>query len=525
MLVPIYDIGSKGLNCDVPATQISPVEWTQLKNVAVRGDSLQLTPGHSLLIVPTIAPYYLQEAPLWPYNYWICAGLTKVHAILGQFETDITRAAGDYTATAYDRWTGGSFNGIPFLNSGKDAPQVWDPISLDQKLIDLPYWPSGAIAKTLRSFKGYLVALGPTKSSVYYSRMVKWSDIAEPGFLPGSWDATDPTKDAGEVMLPGGTDALVDCKPLGDVNILYTETSTWTQTLTGTDAIFGFSRIFDLSGILSQDCVQSLRGKHFVVTQEDIIVHNGTSIESIAERRVRNWFFRNLNSNVYSITFTLLDRTNREIWVCFPAEGSGVCNLALIWNWLYNTWTIRDLPNVRSGAASLSSPTFSLDLWEYGDAKVWNEEELETWETTPEASLKPETIVMSPSDTTGILQVDESTTFGSGVIAGCVEKDACDFIGLDSDGKPAADFQSFKMVLAVHPMFEAAYGTEVYITVGSQPTPSSDIAWGEKKIFTVGLSDKTDHYISGKHYAIKFEWTTTCKLLGYSLDVVPLGQL
>jgi hypothetical protein len=524
-LVPIYDVGVKGVNFDLPPTQLSPTEWSNMRNVAVRGDCVQLTSGQSALLTPDIAPYYLQEAPLWPNNYWLCAGLKKVYAILGALMTDITRASGgDYSADPYGRWNGGSFNGIPFLNNAVDVPQVWDPIDLSQKLIDLPDWPAATTAKVLRSYKGYLIALGPVKSGSYYPRMVKWSDVAEPGYLPGSWDESDPTKDAGEVILSEGTDGIVDCKPLGDANILYTENSTWSQSLTGTDAIFAFSKIFEMSGMLAQDCVQALRGKHFVVTQEDIVVHNGTTMESVAERRVRDWFFRNLDSSAYNITFTLLDRRNREIWICFPSSG-GVCDLALIWNWHFNTWTTRDLPGIRAGASSISSPVYTNDLWDYGDSYTWEEESVQTWQLSGQATLSAEAVIISPPDTSGILLVDSSETFAGVEVEGTIEKDACDFLAVDSDGKPAADFAQYKHVLAIHPIVDAVDGTEIYVTVGSQTNPRAAVVWGETQIFIVGLLSKTDHYISGQHYAVKFMWKTECKFLGYYIDVVPLGQL
>jgi hypothetical protein len=225
------------------------------------------------------------------------------------------------------------------------------------------------------------------------------------------------------------------------------------------------------------------------------------------------------------MTFTLLDRRNKEVWVCFPSSG-GVCDLALIWNWNYNTWTIRDLPNVQTGASSTSSPTYFQDLWDYGDALQWNEEDVQHWALASGAtSLAAEAIIMSPPDTTGILLVDDSVLFNAATITGTVEKTSCDFIGLAQDGKPASDFNQWKLVLAIHPMVDALDGTVLAVAVGSQDNPRDTPTWGSSQNFIVGTDQKLDFYVTGKHYAIRFTCTSEFKLLGYSIDVTALGQL
>jgi hypothetical protein len=44
------------------------------------------------------------------------------------------------------------------------------------------------------------------------------------------------------------------------------------------------------------------------------------------------------------------DRLTREVWILFPTGGTEL-DTALVWNWAYNTWTIRSLSRVMGAAA------------------------------------------------------------------------------------------------------------------------------------------------------------------------------
>ena len=528
MIVPINDIGSPGVIKDIPAMQLAPGAWSDVNNVGFWGTYARRVRGHSLLIPVSVVPYYLLEAQLAEQYFWLYAGLRKVYGFLGTTSADITRAAGDYTGSVYDRWNGGNFNNTPFLNNGVDVPQMWDPISLSQPLQALPYWPSTYRAKVMRTFKTYMIALGITKASTLYPRMVKWSDSADPGYLPGSWDETDPTKAAGEVTLSEGADPLVDCMVLGDSNILYLEDTTWTQQLSGTETIFTFAKAFNMSGLLAQDCVQSFRSNHFAVTQDDLIVHDGITITSVADDRLRRWFFVNLDSSVFQITFTLIDRRNREIWVCFPMSGGGVCTTALVWNWFLGTWTIRDLPDIRAGASSIHSPTYVNDLWDGADTYDWDTESTQDW-ALPGNRVYAEVLLLAPADLSGVMQVDDSNSFAGTDFASYVERTGLSVVALSTDGKTVADPEIWKTLIAIHPRIKAPISAQFSIELGSQIVPEGTVTWNAAQTFTVGTDLKVDANppVCGRFFAVRISHAggVDWDLYGYDLDVVAGGQL
>ena len=88
-----------------------------------------------------------------------------------------------------------------------------------------------------------------------------------------------------------------------------------------------------------------------VIGSNDIYLFGGHpgSIQSIAEGRVRDYFFSNINPETQETMFTLRIVAKNEIWVCYPKGTSAFPNEALIWNYRENTWAIRNISEMRSG--------------------------------------------------------------------------------------------------------------------------------------------------------------------------------
>jgi hypothetical protein len=265
--------------------------------------------------------------------------LAKAYAFLGTTHADITNAGGDYTGDETDHWNGGVFHGIPVINNGVDNPQMWNLPGLGTALVDITAWPASTSAKVVRPFRNFLVALDVTKAGVRYSRMVKWSHRADPDAMPDSWDETDATKDTGEQSLEEGEEELVDCATLGNSNYIYTEVAAWEQALIGGPSIFAFRKKFPSVGMLTQGCAGKFQRRHFVVTANDIVVHDGSQVQSVADGIVRKWFFANLSSSNFRQTRVIPQHSNSEMWICFPSTGASAIDTALVWNWVFNSWT------------------------------------------------------------------------------------------------------------------------------------------------------------------------------------------
>ena len=219
----------------------------------------------------------------------------------------------------------------------------------------------------IRGFGDHLVAGNLTKidandlTSVVevMTGVVKTSDVAAPGEIPRNWNPNASGVSTAEEVTLSETFTVKDMLSLQGNLYIYTTGSI--HVMTPTNAAppappFSFSKITDAHGVLSANILKEYEGRHFVVGTNDIYIFAGNpgDKQSVADGRVRQFFFDNLNPIYEQQVFTLQNVGQNEIWLCYPtiASTSGECNEALIWNYRSNTWTIRDLKNVTSGDVS-----------------------------------------------------------------------------------------------------------------------------------------------------------------------------
>ena len=142
------------------------------------------------------------------------------------------------------------------------------------------------------------------------------------------------------------------------------------RTFTGGNLVFDIKKLFDDSGALSRNCVAEFNGKHFVVTNGDLIVHNGVSKQSVASTIVKRTLFEEIDSTNYANIFVTHNKQKNEIWVSYPTVGSTFCNKALIWNYEANAFSFRELPDILHIATGIVNPGASAVLWS-GQSQSW----------------------------------------------------------------------------------------------------------------------------------------------------------
>lgn len=522
-IINIDRVGTKGFIRDIPGYQ-SPFEaWDDVRNVRFEDGAVVKGNGWTQTRAASVEPYQLFPVITPTGAFFAYAGLTKVYGWVASTQADITNAGGDYTGAANNYWNGGMFNGVPIFNNGVDPPQMWTPISLSQKLQDLADWPANTTARVIRPFKNFLVGLDIVRPGLTDSRLVKWGSSADPGTLPASWDHTDATNDAGENALSEGTDSLVDCKQLGDYNIIYGETSTYAMSYIGPPYIFAFSRRFSQSGIIAQDCVQQFKNLHFVVTLDDIIVHNGSSQESIISGRLRRWLFSNINPDSYRVSRTVIHNQNKEIWFLFPYGSTTTCNMVLIWNWRDDTWTVREVPGTR---AVMPIQYEERELAPWADvAGAWSAQ-TDPWSTSVSQNILG-SVFFAPLSTPTIQLVDNSGQVNGVDFDSYVERTGID-VETAFDGQLYHDPLKERWLTSVWPYIEAAVGTEFTIKVGHSATLGGTVTWDDTGVWTAGDSPKIDLHAQGRYLAIRITHSGSeadWRLIGYGLDISKVGVL
>ena len=523
--IPIHNVGSMGIIKDVPAHLLPPEAWSDGQNVRFKNNNVVKFTGHQDVFgTPTVVPYWAMAAGDAVNAFWLYTSLTKVYGTDGTTHADLTRAAGgDYSTTGDQLWSGGILGGIPVISNGVDDPQSWDAVGLGQKLVDLPNWPASTICRVIRPFKNYLIALNVTKSGTSSPHMVKWSHPAAAGAVPSTWDEADATKDAGENELSDAqAGVILDGMGLRDTFIIYKERSTWgMQPIVG-NLIFRFFPIFTQQGILAPGCaVEYADGKHFVLSGEDIFIHNGQQMQSVLDKKWRTFLNNTLDQTNYTRSFVVLNPLEHEVWACIPQTGDDYPTLALVWNYIDNQIGVRELPGGISHIALGAIPGSESVVWD-SDSEVWDDD-ASVWDEQTFRGFQAR-LLQSNKNSTALQQLDSTNQFDGSNITSFIQRDGLAVVGVDRQGNPKADFEIRKLVKRLWPKLT---GGPVNVRVGTQESLDGTITWQATQAFDPATQKYLDVMANGRLISVRFESNTNVGwgLQGYDLEVEPLGGL
>lgn len=511
MIKTIANVGDIGVVTDQPAQEIPENGWTSATNVAFRNGCAERVYGvTNALQTPATVPQFIIPFQTSLIRYAVWCSTTKVIADNGTVAYDITNATAP-TGTIDDRYTGGVLNGILLLNNGVDQPQYWAG-NTAVKTANMPGWNSAWRCGAIRPFKNYAVALNITKSGTNYPNMVKWSDAAVPGAVPTSWDEADATKSAGEQDLAETTDPMVDCLPLGDLNIIYKERSMYSMQYIGQPYIFRFQRLPGNVGILAKGCVVAIPQGHVVLAAGDVVIHSGQGTQSIIDSKLRRWLFSNIDGTYYKRSFVCTNLPRNEVMICIPTTGNSYCNIALVWNFVNDTWGFRSLTQATYGATGAYAYTPVSDAWS-ADSAAWSSDT--TWWNPNDITQADARLILTSAVPSGVI-VDVGTDYDGTAIGATLER----------TGLALGDPFGVKTVKRVFPRIDAPVGTVVNIQVGAAMDVEGSITWGSSVPYTVGSTQHADCFATGRFIAIRFSSTggNPWRIRSYDLDVTPRGR-
>ena len=532
-LVRIDTAGSIGMVTDVPAYELPPEAWTTAVNVRCESGRVYKTQGSTLFVdPPTVTPYYVLNAVTPVNNYWIYAGLAKVYVTDGTSHYNITRQSGavdvDYTGSANDIWTGCVLNGIPIINNGVDAPQVWNPVNTSTKLAELTGWstmPTGSSTRcgAIRPYRTYMLAMDVTESSVRDPYAVIWSHPADVGTVPSSWDYSDPTKDAGKVSLADTPGFVLDSCQMDRINVIYKEDATYAMQLIGGTYVFRFDKALGATGMLAKNCVCQIKDKHFLVTQDDIIVHDLSQKQSVLTSRMRRRLFgidSIINPAYQRNCFVLPNYKRNEAWFFYPTAGSQFPNRALIYNWDSGALTDRELtaPAI-AGGVGIVDVTTADRVWDNLVGK-W---EAQQWVWDARNYDPTYASMLVANSTTHLTQLDVTEQFNGSNMTSYVERTGLSIVGRDRQGQWKSDPNTIKYVRRVIPLVQGNASINVY--VGAQDDKDGPVSWEGPHVFNPNMDQEILTDTTGRFLAIRFESVgdQTWKLDGYILDIELVG--
>ncbi len=509
--VELTDIGKYGVIQDLPDHLLVPEAFSNARNVRYSKRGVKRIEGHEQVFSTlSVVPEFITNVGSSQGSFWIYTSLTKAYVYDGSNHTNITRQAMaadvNYTPSDGRQWNSTFVGGVPILNSGTDVPQWWQALNPSQKLQDLDDWPSTLRCKVLRGFGGYLVALNLTDNGVLRPHAIRWSHKADPGTIPSSWDPTDPTVDAGELEF---TDAeggeIVWAELLGNYLVVYKQGATHALRFDSTGEIFASDLLLSTSGILAPRCACAYNKgtAHFVVTEDDVITHQGNkAATSIFEDRDKDFLFRDMDQANYVNTHVFDNIKQKECWICYPSNGNTYPNMAAIWDYKNDTVTFRDLPGF-VGVDSGIITTGTNIIWDNAIG-TWDSQTAR-WAT----GSRTEFVAISRS-TTGAAKLDSGYSFGGSTPLAFVERTGLAIDGMDRNRKPIVSLTSRKLCTRIWP--KIAGSVPVQVRMGSQQRLGGTVTWADPQTFDPLNQKYLDFTVEGLLLAWRIEWTANAAL-------------
>ena len=495
MMGKIENLATPGFVADIPDLLTADGAWTDSRNVRYRDGAAEKFKGYTACL-GSLSATSIFAAPITDgaNSFWVYGSNTVLYATDGTTHANVSHLSVTYAATDDLGWTGGAFHGFMLANDGLAIPQSWSP-GLGNRFTSLTAWPS-ITCKVMRPFKDFIFALRITDTGVYNPRVLRWSDAAQQGALPGSWDYTDPTNQAGITELGQTQDSLVDAIPLRDSLIVYKDSNTWLADFVGGSDVFGFRQVFSQVGMLTENCGLAFGSQHLVLTDTDVVLHDGNSVQSILDKRARRWLFNAINTARYKRCFMVADYRNREAHVCIPESGYDWPNLSLCWNWAENTLQVMDWGGPKTyGAFGIipaggASSTFDTDSTTFeGDAVTFDETTFNSFQSR---------VLMLDSTKPLAYQNDTGDTYNGQQMTTYATRTG---MGLTSD------FSRIKRVKRILPRIIGTAGDTVRFYIGSRAQLGDSTLWSGPYTFTIGTDYKIDLRISARILDMRFEYS------------------
>jgi len=370
MKTQVDNLGLVGLVKDKEPTALPPNAWTDMKNARCVDRSIAsfegyIDLGNAVGVIPQIMIPVRGDSD--EFTYLMYGGNASVGGKIYAYSPYFGQA-GDITGdtlSAAGTWDGCVFGGVGIIHNGINNPRYWagnftevtpdDTLKLpyDETGTEVCYWDDvGFSCKVFRNFKSHGFAMNVTDCDGANPRKVHWSHPAEPNTVPITWDPTKADFDAGFVELADTPGAILDGQPLRDAFIIYKDDGIYSVTYSGrytaSEPIWNFRLVTTSTGIYGRRLVCDIGGSHVFVGDGDVYVFDGNVFRSIADEKVKDFFFNNLSRTNKDKAYMVYHERTNEVWLCYPEAGEEYCNKALVWDKNANTWSTCDLPGTTS---------------------------------------------------------------------------------------------------------------------------------------------------------------------------------
>jgi hypothetical protein len=374
--------------------------------------------------------------------------------------------------------------------------------------------------RSMRGFRSFLVALNIKQAGVNFPRVVKWSTEAAIQTTPTSWNETTSTVDAGEYELADTKGDIMDGMQLRDAFMIYKEDAVYSMTYVGTPFIFSFRQLSPTVGAISTNCIAEFDGGHAIFGKGNFYVNDGQRLKPILPQRLREYVFTAIDGAEIDKCFVAADYGRTEILFCFTADGapSAEPNKAVVWNYITNTFTIKDIPDVaHMGYGNVGDPVLP-STWASAGTLTWS---TITGPWTMSYALQDKVLLFADPVNTKLYRDRSGNNKDTALMTSYVERTG---LSLNAQGQP--DFTGVKRISAIYPKMSINGTDSIKVYLGVSMSSEETVIWKSAVSFNPDTQSKVSIRGTGKYYAVKFESTSDMdwELDGYALEIDDAGN-
>ena len=480
--IQISDLGTKGINTDLPPWALPPEFITDGINFSINTSTIS---GVKPLVKQSSPPSDVSAGYLIPLksvtdNLWLYCG-DNIYTTDTVTWTDVS--SGSYALQDRNNWSGGMFGKLAIVNNSEYTPEYIDPTAGTPAMTALPWdaansWSvAGYSCKVIRPYKNFLIALGMTEAGTYYQDAYRWSHPADTNGLPPSWDETDTAYIAGRAQLGGDGGEIVDGLQLRDSFVLYSKFAVDILDFTGDEFVFRRRSLSNSFGLVAQNAVVEVNGMHYFLADGDIVWTDGNNIKSAVYKKFKKRLSANMNVANYHKSYAFKNEADKTIGFVVPEGDSTEPNIAYLYNYNEESWTIREFgPTIFAAFGQLDIDT---KTWS-NISSTWDAPDF-SWGSTANTPLNSRVMAIDSSNSDLLVPKNELT----GTTA-----------YIERLGLPLEGHDSVATITRVYPHIKGTQ--EVQIQLGSQDNAASAVRWKPAVSFQPGTDRKIDIRTTGE---------------------------
>ncbi len=536
--LPLRNLGDVGVITDQAPFNLPINAYTRAKNVRFDQGNITRSPAfRDVKDVTTFVPVFISglysasgyDSVLIVDDQYNVHTMTN-HVITSDYASNATQSSAPVvTAT--------SLANVQYLNREDSSPLYKTPSM--NAFAPLVNWPTGFRAKTLRSFGDFLIAMNTQEGVVEFPTRIRFSNIALANNAPDSWDELDTTKSAGFNDLVEMDTPIVDGASLGSNFLIYSSGQVWLMEFVGGTFIFNFRKLFNDVGCINPNCVVEVAGKHYVFDSKDIYTTDGVSRQSIVDGRVKDYIFNGIDSTSTGRCFVQYDPQREEIYFCYKTaddmseftNGDG-CNRAAVFNYINNTWSFLDLPNVYFGTtanvdtvATYDSVPATATYDTYGGTYA-----------SQDSGFTRHVLMVSQQDTAdgltqhriyGLDGINRDSLLSQPLNTVATKPIFIERTGIDLD-ESGLPLSGYKNIVKAVPQFSTVSSNKLFdVTFGAADYANETPNYGATSSFNSSTQHKIDSRSAGRYLSYKIT-TPDLKdfsVSGFDFEVVSTGRL